>query len=222
MASVSYNKSLCKSIISKEQENLLTVYQTFEDYMSDDDNNPYFIQSEILEVMLDNIEQCKKDKISISELYDNVSKLEKEELQSLNIEAKLKHQEYHCNILGIDYFDEELFLNHLSDEIEEVFDTYNLDGNDDSNKFQLYLRSLQLSCDCSDDVLSTLSNQYIFLKEHYKSKKDDIKDEYITLYGKKIYKFDILKKVMARYQDKLIQINSTDIDIDKKNNKSRR
>lgn len=209
MANASFNKSLCMYIITKEQANLMSIYQTFGDYISDDESNPYFIQSDILDKILTNIEECQKEKISFSQLYKDCSKSDKEDLASLNLNEKILKNAHHSNILEIDYFDEETFLNLLSEEIEDIFDRYNLEGKDDHNKFQLFLRGLESTLEASDDVMSELSHQYVEFKNLSKLKDANCNVGYITVYGKKIYKFDILKKLMEQYQDKICPKNET-------------
>lgn len=212
MAGNTLSTNLCNYIVSRQQRDLLVIFEHFSDKVSDPENNTFFIQNEILDKILLNIEECKRTTISRSSFYKGITKSEKEIISSLNLDNKISHNAYHSKILGIEYFDENKFNEILEGELDTIASKYNLHADDDYNKLYKFLSSIQLILQSSDDVLSALSNQYVLYKEHSKYSNGENKDEYITIYGEKHYKIDILDKVIDSYEkaiseNKKIEVN---------------
>lgn len=203
MAITSYSTKLCKYVISNQQSDLFAVFENFSDRISNPEDNIFFIQNEILDRILINVEECKKNYITLTGLYKGISKLDKENIRNIELEDKLNHNMQHSKIIGVEYFDEEVFMAVLDEELENIATNYNLNANDDYNKLYMFLSSIQLSLESSDDLLNALANQYTFYNEHSKYSSKECKDEFITIYGKKIYKVDILKKVINNYNTKI-------------------
>ena len=199
--SSSYSTSLCKYVVSKEQKDLLVIFENFIDNVSDPETNVFFVQNEILDKIMTNIENNKKNVISLDELYEGISEKEKRIISGIDINKKIKNNAHISKILGINYFDEEMFMNVLDEELQNILDKYNLKANDDYNKMHKFLSSIKLILQSSDDVLLALKNQYIFFSEHAKlSKSND--EEVITIYGNRHYKIDILKNLIDIYNKK--------------------
>lgn len=203
MAITSYSKNLCIYIISNLQSDLFAIFENFSDRISNPEDNIFFIQNEILDKILTNVEQCKRNQISLTGLYKGISKLDKENIKNIELEEKLNNNAYHSRIIGVEYFDEKEFMEVLDEELENIATSYNLNAHDDYNKLYMFLSSIQLALESSDDLLNALSNQYIFYNEHSKYSSKECKDEFITIYGKKLYKVDILKKVIDNYNNRL-------------------
>jgi hypothetical protein len=92
----------------------------------------------------------------------------------------------------------------LDAEIAEFSNKYNLRANDDFNKLKEFFISIRSSLKASDDVLTTLTNQYEFFMGHG---KESLSPEYISLYGRKMYKDDLVRKLLDKYNDSLIKSN---------------
>jgi len=203
MASTSYSVNLCNHIISSQQDDLFVIFENFSDKVSDPENNTFFIQNEILDKILTNIENCKRRFISLNGLFKGITSQEKILISDLEIETKLEHDSHHCKILGVDYFKEDLFMSILNEQLKLILSKYNLNANDDYNKLYKFLSSIKLTLQSSDDVLSSLSNQYVFFGQHTKSDKNKSDEEVIIIYGKKHYKIDILKHLLDEYNAKI-------------------
>lgn len=205
MANISFNTKLCDYIVSEQQNDLLVIFKQFSDKVSDPETNIFFLQSDILDKVLTNIKNCSKKTISMSALFKGVSNREKEIISSLNLHYKIAQSAYHCKILGIDLFNEEVFMNVLNKQLENIVTKYNLRAHDDYNKLHKFLSALQLSLQSSDDVLSSLSNQYVFFNEHSIYVQNDYEDEFISIYGERYYKIDLLKKLIDSYKKEIIE-----------------
>ena len=209
MANVSFNTRLCNYIISQQQKDLLVIFEQFSDKVTDPESNIFFLQNDILDRILNNIKNCTKKTITTTALFKGITNREKEIISSLNLHYKIAQNAYHCKILGIDLFDKEKFMEALNIELNVISTRYNLHANDDYNKLYKFLSSLQLSLQSSDDVLSALSNQYVFFKEHSIYTQNDNEDEFVSIYGERHYKIDILKKIIEDYK-KLINENNNE------------
>lgn len=206
-----YSTDLCKYIISSQQKDLLVIFANFSDKVSDPESNIFFIQNDILDRILVNVEKSKKRAISISELYKGIDEKEKKYISSLNIDDRLLHDAIKCSIMGLTYFDKDVFMRVLDNELETILTKYNLNSDDDYNKLYKFLSSLKLTLQSSDDMLGSLSNQYVFFKQHSNNCENNYEEEVITIYGVKHYKIDILKDILNSYQE--------EIEMEKKNNK---
>lgn len=195
-----YNKALCNYILSKQQDELLIVFENFCDNISDPENNTFFVQNAIIDKMLDNLSKCKRKTISKEMLYKGISELEMITISSLNLEEQIEHNANHADTLGIDYFDEKKFMNTLDDTLEEIATKYNLNADDDYNKLYMFVSSLQMTLEISDDRVHTLINLYMFYHEHSEYSINELEDEYITIYDEKYYKFDLLKQIIDSYK----------------------
>ena len=200
MANISFNTKLCEYIVSEQQKDLLVIFEQFSDKVSDPETNIFFLQSDILDKVLTNIKNCSKKTISMAALFKGVTNREKEIISSLNLHYKIAQNAYHCKTLGIDLFNEEMFMNVLNKELENIVTKYNLRAHDDYNKLYKFLSALQLSLQSNDDVLSALANQYVFFNEHSIYVKNDYEDEFISIYGERYYKIDLLKKLIESYK----------------------
>jgi hypothetical protein len=198
-----FKTKMCHYIISSEQSDLLAIFENFSDKISEPEDNIFFIQNEILDKILTNVEHCKKDTISIQEIYKGISKEDKESLRSIDLDNKLIINTQFSKILGIEYFDKDVFMRVLDNKLESIATNYNLNAYDDHNKLYMFLSAIQLSLQSSDDILASLTNQYIFYKEHANTSSKEKKDEFITIYGEKHYKIDILKKLIEEYNTTL-------------------
>ena len=65
MDQVLYNRILCKYVISKQQEDLLVIFDNFADKITDPDNNTFFMQNQILDKILESLEKIKKNILGI-------------------------------------------------------------------------------------------------------------------------------------------------------------
>lgn len=207
MANIMVSTLLCNYIVSSQQKDLFVIFENFSDEVKNPDNNIFFRQNEILDKMLLNIENCKKSVISHAGLYKGISNEEKEIIEDLEVDKRIFHDYKYSKNLGIIYFDKELFLKVLNDELNEISTKYNLNGDDDYNKLYNFLYSIKLNLNSSDDVLLTLSNQYTFYKEHSQYCVKENEQEYISIYGNKIYKEKILSDILNKYNNK-ININN--------------
>lgn len=203
MATNSYSVNLCNHVISSQQDDLFVIFENFSDKVSDPENNTFFIQNEILDKILTNIENCKRRIITLNSLFKGITSQEKVLISDLEIETKLEHDAHHCKILGVEYFKEDLFMGILNGQLLRISNKYNLNANDDYNKLYKFLSSVKLTLQSSDDMLSSLSNQYVFFSQHTKSDKNKFDEEVIIIYGKKHYKIDILKKLLEEYNVKV-------------------
>lgn len=203
MAITTFKTKLCHYIISCEQKDLFAVFENFSDKMGEPEDNIFFIQNEILDKILTNVENCKKSTITIQELYKGVNKEEKESIESIDLENKLVNNTRLSKVLGVEYFDEEKFMKILDNKLEDIATSYNLNAQDDYNKLYMFLSSIQLALQSSDDILTSLYNQYVFYSEHADSSSKYFKDEFISIYGEKRYKIDILKSLIEDYNKEL-------------------
>lgn len=200
MDQVMYSKSLCNYIISRQQADLLVVFDNFSDKITDPENNSFFVQNEILDKMLTNLAKVKRKTVSLSTLYRGISSFEREIIAPLEIEEKIEHNGSHSVVLGVDYFDEKKFMDTIDTTLETIATKYNLNAGDDYNKLYMFVSSLQMTLEISDDILHTLINLYIFYHEHSNYSINELEDEYITIYDEKHYKIDLLKKIIEDYK----------------------
>ena len=161
MEMTSFSKKLCKYVISKQQDDLFVIFQHFHDRIANPENNTFFMQNDILDRMLMVVEESKKNNISLTSLYKNINSLEKKIIESLDLENNLIMNAKCSKILGIEYFDEAKFMEVLDSELESIATKYNLNAEDDYNKLYMFLSSLQLNLQSSDDRLNSITNQYI-------------------------------------------------------------
>lgn len=197
---MNFSKELCIYVITKEQNDLFAVFENFSDKISNPEDNIFFIQNEILDRILTNVEECNKPVINNADLYRYINKKDKDNISSIDLDKKLMHNAKYSHIIGVRYFNEEIFKEVLDEKLEKISTSYNLNAQDDYNKIYMFLSSIQLNLDSSDDSLVALANQYNFFKEHYNKQSQD---EYISIYGEKHYKIDILKELIEEYNDKL-------------------
>ena len=99
MDKVLYSRELCNYIISKQQEDLLVIFDQFSDKISDPEANTFFIQNEILDRMLDNLAKVKKKSIPLQALYKGITDFEKKIISSLHIDEKIIHNGKHFVLL---------------------------------------------------------------------------------------------------------------------------
>lgn len=203
MAITNFKTKLCNYIISREQKDLFTVFENFSDKIAEPEDNIFFIQNEILDKILTNVENCKKPSISIQELYKGINKEERESIESIDLDNKLINNARLSKIIGVEYFDEEKFMKVLDNKLEDIATSYNLNAQDDYNKLYMFLSSIQLTLQSSDDILTSLYNQYVFYIEHSNNSSKFLKDEFISIYGEKHYKIDILKKLLEDYNKEI-------------------
>lgn len=200
MSGNSFSLRLCEHIISNQQKDLFIIFENFSDKVSDPENNIFFRQNEILDHILHNIQEHSDPEISFPSLFKGLSREDIDIINSLDIRSKIANNSNYSKILNIDYFDEEIFMNILDNELKNIKSKYNLNANDDYNKLYKFLSSIQLLLQSSYDVLISLTNQYTFFQEHSKYSNKKCKDEFITIYGEKHYKIDILEKVLDSYR----------------------
>lgn len=203
MANILINTELCNYIISKQQTDLLIIFEKFADKVRNPESNIFFLQNEVLDKILVNIENCKRSVISSTGLYKGLNEEEKEIIETLDLDRRILHDYKYSKILGIDYFDDEKFIFCLDEHLNKIATKYNLNANDDYNKLYNFLYSLKLNLSTSDDMLATFSNQYTFYKEHSNKLSKESEQEYISIYGVKYYKFDILKELINDYSKTL-------------------
>jgi hypothetical protein len=115
----------------------------------------------------------------------------------------LEHDNKLSQIIDVEYFDEKLFLETVDEELKDISSKYNLNADDDYNKLYKFLCSINLMLQSSDDVLNTLTNQYVFFYEHSNRSPKNCKDEFISIYKKKIFKIDILINLIEKYKAKI-------------------
>jgi len=190
-----FNKKLCKHIISRQQKDLFVIFKSFQDKIGGV-YNTFFMQNSALDKILQRIDETKKSTVSLSYLFKAISLLEKDALSALELEEQIIQSSKYCKIIGVDFFDENVFMEVLDRKLEDIVTNYNLNANDDYNKLYMILSSLQLSLQSSDDILHALSNQYSFFSNH--------KDEYITIYNEKYYKIDILNEIIDLYKEAIL------------------
>ena len=89
MEQVLYSKALCNYIISKQQDELLVIFDNFVDNITDPENNTFFIQNEVLDKMLTNLSKLKRKNVALSSLYKGITDLEREIISPLEIEEKI-------------------------------------------------------------------------------------------------------------------------------------
>ena len=213
MGNLVVNKYLLMYIISNQINDLVAVVSVFSDNISDLDDNIYVKQNDILVKMLRNIKKMKKNEISIKSMYLGLSEEEMEIIESLELDVQIAHHEELAEILGIDYLDQEMFMNILDSEIEELSSKYNLRANDDFNKLKEFLSSIRSNLKSSEDKLLTLSNQYQFLLGHG---RETLSPEYISLHGNKKYKDELLTALLEKYNKLLRESNKPQTNKSKK------
>lgn len=209
MACVWYSTKLCDFVISNQQNELLTIFVSFSDNVSMPEHNIFFRQNEVLDKMLTNIKNCKRNVISDVALYKGISEIEKKIISPLDLDNKLLNDTNNCKVLGIEYFDQEKFIDIIDNALNSIYSKYNLNANDDYNKLHKFLSSIKLMLQSSDNVLNTLANQYVLYKEHSGKKS---KDEFIMIYDQKHYKCDIIDNLIKEY---LLSLNNV---VEVKNN----
>lgn len=202
MACVWYSTKLCDFVISNQQNELLTIFVSFSDNVSMPEHNIFFRQNEVLDKMLTNIKNCKRNVISDVALYKGISEIEKKIISPLDLDNKLLNDTNNCKVLGIEYFDQEKFIDIIDNALNSIYSKYNLNANDDYNKLHKFLSSIKLMLQSSDNVLNTLANQYVLYKEHSGKKS---KDEFIMIYDQKHYKCDIIDNLIKEY---LLSLNN--------------
>jgi len=194
------DKYLVKYIVARQIDDLVTIVGMFSDNIEDLDDNIYVRQNDILVKILNNINSCKKKKLTLSDMYKNVNEEELELIENLDIDDRIMNNVEYSELLGIDYFDETIFMNLLEDEIWNLSNSYNLRANDDHNKLLEFLNSIKSAIKSSEDILVSLANQYTFYMAH---NEDSLAPEYISLYGNKKYKVELLRGLLNKYNDAL-------------------
>ncbi len=215
MACVWYSTKLCDYLVSNQQKELLDIFDNFSNNVSKPEHNIFFRQNEVLDKMLTNIENCKRNVISNVALYKDISEEEKKIISSLELDNKLINDTANCKILGIDYFDQDKFMSVLDNTLNLISTKYNLNADDDYNKLHKFLSSIKLMLQSSDNMLNTLTNQYVFFKEHSGKKK---KDEFIMIYDDKHYKVDIVEDLIQEYLT-IINANNCKKETNKRGNR---
>ena len=200
MENLLIDKYLAKYIVTKQIDDLVTIVSMFSDNIEDLEDNIYVRQNDILVKMLTNITNNKKKKISFDELYKNINEEERELIENLDIDEKIMSNIEYSELLGIEYFDESVFMSLLESEIWNLSNSYNLRANDDYNKLLEFLNSIKSSIKSSEDKLVSLTNQYTFYMGH---SEESLVPEYISLYGNKKYKIELLKGLLEKYNDTL-------------------
>ena len=213
MKNLLVNRYLAIYIISSQINDLVAIVDMFSDNISDLEDNIYVKQNDILVKILKHLKSMRKKEVVLSSLYSVINNDEYELIDNLDIDVKISHNMESSDILGITYFDKEKFMEILDGEINELSNKYNLRANDDFNKVKEFLISIRSSLKASDDVVSTLTNQYEFCMCHG---KDSLSPEYVSVYGRKVYKEDLLRKILDKYNDYLHKSNET------KNNNSKK
>ena len=194
------DKYLAKYIVTKQIDDLVTIVSMFSDNIEDLEDNIYVRQNDILVKMLTNVTNNKKKKITFDELYKNINEEERELIENLDIDEKIMSNIEYSELLGIEYFDESVFMSLLESEIWNLSNSYNLRANDDYNKLLEFLNSIKSSIKSSEDKLVSLTNQYTFYIGH---SEESLVPEYISLYGNKKYKIELLKGLLEKYNDTL-------------------
>ena len=208
------NRYLAIYIITSQINDLVAIVDMFSDNITDLEDNIYVKQNDILVKILKNLKSMRKKEVSLSSIYSVINDEDMELIENLEIDVKIAHNVELSDILGITYFDKDKFMEILDHEIDEFSNKYNLRANDDFNKMREFLISIRASLKASDDMLSTLTNQYEFFMGHG---KDSLSPEYISLYGSKMYKDDLLRKIIDKYNDALTKSNES-----KSTNKSKK
>lgn len=204
MGNLLVNRYLAIYIISSQINDLVAIVDMFSDNISDLEDNVYVRQNDVLVKILKNLKSMRKKEVSLSSIYSVISDEDMELIENLEIDVKIAHNVELSDILGVAYFDKEKFMEILDGEIEEFSSKYNLRANDDFNKMKEFLISIRASLKASDDMLATLANQYEFFMCHG---KDSLSPEYISLYGSKMYKDDLLRKIIDKYNVALTKSN---------------
>ena len=196
-----YSKKMCLYVVEKEQNDLIRICEDYSDNVRNPYDNIFFLQNAVLDTIIKNLKSFKKCVVNPTNIYKGLKDNDMCIIKSLNLEEKFDYQQGLCENLDIEYYNHDQFMEILEDNLTTIANKYNLNAGDDYNKLYNYIFALKLTLASSDDALKTLVNQHEFLLEHspYYGKKAD---ESITLYGKKIYKIDILRQLLGEYVEK--------------------
>ncbi len=205
MGNLLVNKYLAIYILSSQINDLVSIVSMFSDNIYDLEDNTYVRQNDILVKMLKTIKNSKKSHIPLQSLFNGLTEEEIRLIEGLEIEEKLCHNIELSEILEIEYFDKEKFMGLLDQEIEELTSKYNLRANDDFNKLKAFLMSIKSALKASEDILSSLTNQYEFYLGHG---KESMSPEYIIIHGNKKYKADLLRGMLDKYNKLLVETNT--------------
>lgn len=198
MGEALYNLKLTSYIICKELEDLAIVFENFSDNISDDDN-VFLKQSQILEKMLSNAKKAGHQ-TTINTIYKGLDELEKALIEPLDIKNKIITNGGFSRFLEIDYFDEKRFMEALDNQLEAISTKYNLRADDDYNKLYMFVSSIQLEAQSSDDMLSNLTHKYIYYMSNSSSSNQE-GQETITIHGVVHYKYEIFNQILKAYED---------------------
>ena len=198
MGEALYNLKLTSYILCKELEDLALVFENFSENISDSDDNVFLKQSIILEKMLANAKKAGTQ-ITITNLYRGLDELEKALIEPLDIKNKIITNGGYSRFLEIDYFDEKRFMEALDNQLESISTQYNLRADDDYNKLYMFVSSIQMEAQSSDDMLRNLANKYLYYMSNSPSGSQE-GEETITINGVVRYKYEIFNQILDAYE----------------------